>query len=226
MFRACGVFPCFMFSGLFVCGQSCRTGKFRHPGRSVSHMEATSARRHSEDLRVRQWFLEFLSARRFRIQIHLVFRSLRTKQRMHDEKFTYCARFYPRLMALERLPQGLPTGQVQTLDKVLVKKIHHGLSLCKVEAYEVSRFRVIWRSTPAVVAEKKPVSADTKAQILKNIPTLNSYGLRAAAEYLTSFVNDSLPEDIRRGVFSFRVRLQLQYILGTPFLPHKQYRTL
>ena len=56
------------------------------------------------------------------------------------------------------------------------------------------------------MAEKKSVPADTISQIEKSIPTLEQYGLHRAAEYLTNFVNDSLPQDM----------LHLQIYLSNP----------
>ena len=48
--------------------------------------------------------------------------------------------------------------------------------------------------SPAL-ADLKPVTDETRKNLVKSLPALRNFGLNAAAEYLEQFANGTLPED-------------------------------
>ena len=86
---------------------------------------------------------------------------------MHDKDYGAAMLFLPKEVALQRLPLGLPAGDLAVS--------HH---------YPFS----------SGIAEKKPVLADFKEHILKSLPLLRNslFKLERSADYLEKLVTGTL----------------------------------
>lgn len=119
----------------------------------------------------------------------LVLETARTKHYMADEKYLYSALYYPRAVAKVRMPLGIPSGpdlQIN-MDTGSNSSAHDHPFLFFVTyhlAISASYFMVLLGG----IADRNPISEEFKQQVLKHVPTMRSYGLSDAAEYLEKWV--------------------------------------
>ena len=120
--------------------------------------------------------------------------STRTKRWMASKTYSKCFLLYPRLLALERAPLGLPAGHGYQIDCAVFCCRTKLIVLFLLSYLLFGLFFCFLCSCPAVIAPTRAIGADVQGQILNSLSMLRDpmHDLGKAADWLEAWANGDL----------------------------------
>ena len=120
--------------------------------------------------------------------------STRTKRWMASKTYSKCFLLYPRLLALERAPLGLPAGHGYQIDCAAFLSSYQIDCPFLLSYLLFGLFFCFLCSCPAVIAPTRAIGADVQGQILNSLSMLRDpmHDLGKAADWLEAWANGDL----------------------------------